>query len=267
MFAGYPAKRPWYPLASDVYQEVIPSAADEYPYPIKALFLYMGSVPFTHCPPGIVDPHPAGHVKSRFSSPLISPSAKPACTPITSFPDLTYLERWEFHRTHPSIAHRVSPVRQPAIASPNPTVRVYGEEMPVSLEALLLAIAEQLGMPGFGPGGFGAAGDLTRPEDLYLKMVANIAYGDSAADVCPDAGDEEVRIFLEARSHLPKSMFDPDRWKQAVGDAWWRKVIYVLNRGGRWWPYEYAWQGDQVRNKYGKLVNLYLEKPRPPGTR
>jgi anaerobic selenocysteine-containing dehydrogenase len=259
LFEGYPAKRPWYPLASDIYQEIIPSAGDQYPYPIKALFLYMGSPVYAL---------PAGHALI----PILQDTSKiPLFVAIditigeTSmyadyiFPDLTYLERWEFHRTHPSIPHRVSPVRQPAVASPNPTVRVYGEEMPVSLEALLLAIAEQLGMPGFGPGGLGAAGDLTRPEDFYLKMVANIAYGDSAADVCPDADDEEVRIFLEARSHLPKSMFDPDRWKQAVGDAWWRKVIYVLNRGGRWWPYEYAWQGDQVRNKYGKLVNLYLE--------
>ena len=175
------------------------------------------------------------------------------------FPDLTYLERWEFHRTHPSIAHRASPVRQPAIASPNAIVRVYGEDMPLSLEALLLGIAEQLGMPGFGPGGFDAGGDLTRPEDFYLKMVANIAYGDSPADVCPDADEEEVRVFLQARSHLPRSVFDPERWKRAVGEAWWRKVIYVLNRGGRWWPYEYAWVGEQVRGKYGKLLNLYLE--------
>ncbi|MDW8130793.1 MAG: molybdopterin-dependent oxidoreductase [Bryobacterales bacterium] len=260
LFAGYPAKRPWYPFASDIYQEVIPSAGDAYPYPIKVLFLYMGNPVYAL---------PAGHALI----PILQDTSKiPLFVAIdivigeTSmyadyiFPDLTYLERWEFHRTHPSIAHRVSPVRQPAIPSPNETVRVYGEEMPVSLEALLLAIAEQLGMPGFGPGGFGAAGDLSRPEDFYLRMVANIAYGDSAADVCPDADDEEVRIFLQARSHLPRSMFDPERWRRAVGDAWWRKVIYVLNRGGRWWPYQQAWDGEQVRNKYGKLVNLYLEK-------
>ena len=43
LFAGYPAKRQWYPLASDIYQETIPSAADGYPYPIKILLLYMGS--------------------------------------------------------------------------------------------------------------------------------------------------------------------------------------------------------------------------------
>ncbi|MFQ6001537.1 MAG: molybdopterin-dependent oxidoreductase, partial [Anaerolineae bacterium] len=40
---GYPAKRPWFPFAGNIYQEILPSAADEYPYPIKALFLHMGT--------------------------------------------------------------------------------------------------------------------------------------------------------------------------------------------------------------------------------
>ncbi len=43
LFKGYPAKRQWYPHASDIYQEIIPSVVDAYPYPIKAVFMYMGS--------------------------------------------------------------------------------------------------------------------------------------------------------------------------------------------------------------------------------
>jgi len=50
LFAGYPARRPWYPLSSDIYQEIIPSAGDGYPYPIKILFIHMGSP--DPCPPG-----------------------------------------------------------------------------------------------------------------------------------------------------------------------------------------------------------------------
>mgnify|MGYP005848125237 CR=1 FL=1 len=263
IFAGYPARRPWYPLASDVYQEVIPSAGDAYPYPIKALFLYMGSPVYAL---------PAGH---SLIPTLSDPDKIPllVCSDITIgetslyadyiFPDLSYLERWEFHRTHPSIVHKVSPVRQPAIASPNETVRVYGQEMPVSMEAVFLALAERLNLPGFGPGGFAGNGDLRRPEDFYLRMVANIAYGDSSSggDVCPDAGPDEIASFLNARKHLPKSMFDAEAWERSAGSDWWKKVIYVLNRGGRWWPYNEAWSGEQVKAKYGKLVNLYHEKP------
>ena len=41
LFEGYPAKRNWYPLASDIYEEIIPSIGDAYPY--RALFLYGGT--------------------------------------------------------------------------------------------------------------------------------------------------------------------------------------------------------------------------------
>ena len=43
IFSGYPAKRPWFPMASDIYQEILPSAQDGYPYPVKILIMYMGS--------------------------------------------------------------------------------------------------------------------------------------------------------------------------------------------------------------------------------
>jgi len=261
-FSGYPARRPWYPLASDVYQEVIPSCGDGYPYPIKALFLYMGAPVYAL---------PAGNqlipiLADTSKIPLFVTSdiviSEHSLYADYIFPDLTYLERWEYHRTHPSIVHRVSPVRQPAIASPNETARIYGEDLPVSMEAVFLALAEKLQMPGFGPGGFAPGADLVRPEDFYLKMAANVAFGDSStgADICPDASDEEVEAFLSARRHLPRSMFDADKWEKAVGSQWWRKVIYVLNRGGRWWSYAEAWSGGQTKAKYGKLVNLYLEK-------
>ncbi|NCP87866.1 molybdopterin oxidoreductase, partial [bacterium] len=43
IFSGYPAKRNWYPLSSDIYEEIIPSIGDAYPYPVKCLFTYMGA--------------------------------------------------------------------------------------------------------------------------------------------------------------------------------------------------------------------------------
>jgi anaerobic selenocysteine-containing dehydrogenase len=176
------------------------------------------------------------------------------------FPDLTYLERWEFHGSHPSVAPKIQPVRQPVIAPIPETVKVFGEEMPISLEAMLLAFAEQLGLPGFGKDGFGPGQAFTRPEDFYIRMVANVAAGDRAGDAVSDASDDEVTLFLASRRHLPKSVFDPARWEQAAGPALWRKVVYVLNRGGRFQDYAKAYVGDQVANKYAKQINLYQEK-------
>ncbi|MFN2238915.1 MAG: molybdopterin-dependent oxidoreductase [Thermoanaerobaculia bacterium] len=262
IFAGYPAKRPWYSLASDVYQEVIPSMGDAYPYPIKAYFLYMGA-PVYSLPAGnelipiLADPT---KIPLFVTSDIVISEHSAYADYI--FPDLTHLERWEFHRTHPSIVHKVSPVRQPAIAPIPETVTVFGETMPISMESVFMALAEYIGMPGFGPNGFKDGVDLNRPEDYYLKMVANVAYGDSSsgADIAPDASDEEIAIFRAARAHLPGSVFDFERWHKAVDDNWWKKVIYVLNRGGRWWSHAEAWNNGQTKAKYGKLVNLYLEK-------
>jgi len=260
LFAGYPAKRPWFPLSSDLYQEIVPSAGDAYPYPIKALFLYMGSPVYSL---------PAGHT----NIPILADVEKVPLF-VTSdivigetsmyadyiFPDLSYLERWEFHGSHPSVAPKIQPVRQPVIAPIPEAAKVFGEEMPISLEALLLAIAERLGLPGFGKDGFGPGQPFTRPEDFYLRMVANVAAGDRAGDEVPDASDEEVKLFLASRRHLPKTVFDAARWEQIVGTGLWRKVIYVLNRGGRFQDADKAYDGDKAANKYGTLINLYQEK-------
>jgi anaerobic selenocysteine-containing dehydrogenase len=263
IFNNYPSKRPWFPLATDVYQEDVPSIGDAYPYPVKILFLYMSAINYSL---------PAGHTVTEI---LSDPKKVPLL--ITSdivvgeastyadyiFPDVSYLERWEFHGSHPSVAWKVENVRQPAIAIPGwQTVKAYGEEMPLSLEAVLFALAEKLGLPGFGPDGMGAGKPFTRLEHLYLPEVANIAFGEKedGSDAVPDADDEEVRIFTEARKHLPKSVFDVDKWKAIVGDKLWRKVVYVLNRGGRYQNFAQGYAGDLVANKYGKQMNIYQEK-------
>ena len=96
IFEGYPAKRNWYPLASDIYQELIPSMGDAYPYPIKALFLYMGSPVYSL---------PAGNTNIDVLSdpnkiPLVVISdivvGETSMYADYIFPDLTNLERWEF---------------------------------------------------------------------------------------------------------------------------------------------------------------------------
>ena len=258
----YPAKRNWYPLASDIYQEVIPSLGDGYPYPAKALFLYMGSPIYSL---------PAGH---KLIEILSDPKKLPLFITFditigeTSmyadyiFPDTSYLERWEFNGSHPSVPFKVQGIRQPTIAPLVEEVKVFGQATPISLEAVMLGLAEKLGMKNFGKGGLGDGGDFTHPDDFYLRMVANLAFGEKedGSDVVPDADVEEMRLFEEARKHLPKSVYDPARWKAIVGDALWPKVVYVLNRGGRYQDFAKGYKGSQVANKYGRLVNIYQEK-------
>jgi len=257
IFADYPAKRNWWPLSSDVYEEILPSCADAYPYSIKALFSYMGAPTYSL---------PAGHTNIEaianleriplyFTSDIVIGPTTMYADYI--FPDLHYLERWEFHGSHPNMPIKVQPVRQPVIASPVQRVKVFGEEQPISYETVWLALAEQLGIPGFGPNGFGEGQPLTRPDDLYIRMVTNIAT--DGKEPVPDASQAEIDLFLKSRQHLPKSVFDAERWQKIAGAAW-PKVVYVLNRGGRFDTQEQGWKDDHVANKYGKYINLYSEK-------
>ena len=259
---GYPAKRPWFTLASDVYQEVVPSIGDQYPHPYKVLFTYMGTTVYSV---------PGGHKNIEV---LRDPEKLPLFVAIditvgeTSMyadyiiPDLTYLERWEFHGSHPSIIWKVQPVRQPAVKPLTDDVVVYGNKYPLGLEAFLLGIAERMNLPGFGPDGFGTGKPFTHPDHLYLRQVANIALGGKAdlSEAVPEADAAEIEIFKQARRHLPTSVFDYERWKSIVGDTVWPRVVYLLNRGGRFDDYDKAFDGEKVKNKYGKQINIYQEK-------
>lgn len=262
LFEGkYPSKRPWFPHATDVYQELLPSVEDEYPYPIKALLLYMGT-------PGYSLPAAQTQIQVLADTaklPLFIASdivvGESSMYADYIFPDLSFYERWEFQGSHPNNIWKVQPVRQPAIAPIPETVTVFGQEMPISTEAFMLAVAEKMGLPGFGPDELGGGQDLLRPEDFYLRMVANLAYGekDGGSDAVAEAGDDELAVFLKARRHLPASVFDAEKWKATMGPHW-RRVVTVLNRGGRFQEYEAAFDGEKVKNKYGKMICMYSEK-------
>ncbi len=275
LFDGnYPAKRNWYPLASDVYEEIIPSAGDAYPYPIKAAFMYMGS-PVYSLPAGntwIPILQDVEKLPLFVASDIIVGETSMYADYI--FPDVTYLERWEFGGSHPSITFKVQGVRQPTIAPLTPTVTVYGQEMAMQFEALLMAMAEKLELPNFGPNGLGDGVDYNHPDDLYLRMVANLGFGEAkdGSDSVKPASEEEIATFIAARAHLPKAVFEVERWKRIAGDQW-PLMVAVLERGGRFQAYEKGYPGDGVRpgsfdepyivptgTKFGKLINMYLEK-------
>jgi anaerobic selenocysteine-containing dehydrogenase len=262
LFEGYPARRNWYPLASDVYEEIIPSIGDGYPYPVKALFLYMGAPTYAL---------PAGHTNIEILRDLeklplfVASDVVIGSTSMYAdyvFPDLSYLERWEFQGSHPNVPLKVQPIRQPVMAPVPETCKVFGQETPIGFESMLLGLAERLALPGFGADGFGPGLHLQHPDDLYLRAVANVAFGEKpdGSQAVPDADAAELEQLVRARRHLPKSVFDPERWRAIVGDASWPKVAYVLNRGGRFEDHEKGYKGEMLAHPYAKLLNLYQEK-------
>ncbi len=262
---GYPARRPWFPHTGNVYQEVIPSIADGYPYRARALFLHKGTPVYSTA---------AG---DRMIETLVDTDALPlffACDIVIGetsmyadyiFPDMAIWERWGTPHITPACPVRQSKVRQPAVESPVETVTVFGEEQHVCLESIMLAIAERMGLPGYGPDGFGPGMPLTRPEHFYLKMVANIAAGDKPGDEVPAADAHEFEVFAAARRHLSPAVFDAERWRAAVrgldGRDWWPHVVTVLNRGGRYEDFDaYRRSDERLPHPFKGMFSLYVEE-------
>ena len=122
-------------------------------------------------------------------------------------PDLTYLERWGTPGSTPDVPTRQSKVRQPAAIPLTEDVTVDGEKMPLCMETFLIAVAKQLHLTGFGKNAFGQGMDFDRPEDWYLKLMANQAYGNDEKDAVPDAEDHEIELFRQAQAASPQIGF------------------------------------------------------------
>ncbi|HHK60880.1 MAG TPA: molybdopterin oxidoreductase, partial [Desulfobacterales bacterium] len=125
LFEGYPAKRPWYPFTGNLYQEIIPSAADRYPYGCQALWLHKGT-------PGFATP--AGQTALEIlADPAIIPLvfATDIVVGETSmyadyiFPDTAIWERWGTPHTTPDVPQRASKIRQPTVEPMTEVVKVF----------------------------------------------------------------------------------------------------------------------------------------------
>ncbi len=259
LFSGYPAKRPWYPYTSNLYQEVIPSAGDGYPYPVKVLFLHKGT-PVLSCP--------AGHKQIDILRDTKKVPLFIACDIVIGetsmyadyiFPDTTAWERWGTPHITPAMLVTVSKVRQPVVAPLVETTTVGGVEMPINLEAFLLALGKKLGLPGIGRDAFGPGKDFDHQDDWFLKPIANIAMGDAEGDAVPAASAEEMELFRQARRHLPPFVFDEERLRKAAGEAYWPHVVYVLNRGGRFEDSDRMHKGNRQSHPFKGIFQLFVE--------
>ncbi len=259
---GYPAKRTWYPYTGSVYQEVIPSVADGYPYPIKALYLHKGtpgfSVPGANAILEIL--RDTKKIPLFFADDIVIGESSMYCDYI--FPDTAIWERWGTPHAAPNIATVCSKVRQPAVESMVETCKVFNRQQPISMESVMLAIAEKLQASGYGKDGFGPGSDFLTRDDYFLKMVANIASGDkNGKDRVKPASSEEVKIFRNARRHLTPAVFDEQYWKKAVGnnEDLWRATITVLNRGGRFEAAGDAYKGAYVKHQFKSQFHIFAE--------
>ncbi len=179
---GYPAKRPWFPLAlHGNWQEIIPSIGAGYPYPVKCLINHMGNVLYST---------PAA--KDKFTEILKDTKKLPLLISFTIvisetdalsdyiLPDRHFLERYSTTHTAPAILTKVSQFRAPVVEPVFPNTRLE--------EDVLIEIAKRMGLPGYGDDGFGPGMPLNTAWDWYKKCFINIA---GEGDGVPGATEEE----------------------------------------------------------------------------
>ena len=259
---GYPAKRTWYPYTGSVYQEVIPSAADGYPYPIKALYLHKGtpgmSVPGANSTLEIL--RDTKKIPLFIADDIVIGESSMYCDYI--FPDSAIWERWGTPHAAPNITTAASKLRQPAVESIVERCTVFGRQQPISMESLMLAIAEKMQLSGMGKDGFGPGLDFRAREDFFVKMAANMAYGDKGGkDKVKPASAGEMKVFRDARRHLSKAVYEESYWKKAVGgdDDLWRRTVTVLNRGGRFEDASKSYDGEHMHHKFKSQYHIFAE--------
>lgn len=249
---GYPAKRPWFPVPGNLCHEVLPSAEAGYPYSLNALFLHRHSPLNSH--PGA---HRLAEVMKKADKVRLIVSFDVTMGDSSAYadyvlPDLTYLERFSQESVYPSQQYQVTQLGQP-------TTRAFPGPRPV--EQFYLDLMTAMGLPGVGEDAFGEGAHFRTVEDYWLKMAANVAYAEPPV---PDADAEELRIFTEARRRALGDTYDEKRWRAAVTAEEWPKVVYVLNRGGRFDgqapDHAEGYEGEWLRHRYAGECVFYNPK-------
>jgi len=225
---GYPAKRPWFPLALNYnWQELIPSIAQGYPYPIKALINYYGSLPYTT--PAARDVAVATLKDTKKVPLLVSidvTMGELSALADYILPDTTYLERWSEEHVSPAILTATSGVRQPVVGTVDPKTGAYTPIFPQTkmMEDILIAIGLKLGLPGIGQDAFGPGDHLYHAWDWHRHLIANLA--------------------MEGEGVLP-------------GKSETEQSAYLLARGGRFENPDKAYKGDHLAHAYKNEAWFY----------
>lgn len=230
---GYPARRPWFPYATHGnYQEVIPSAAEGYPYPIKALITYWNAWPYST--PALRKTFEE-YVKDEKKLPLFVAISlnmgEVAAFADYVLPDTTYLEKWAFPGMTPTILTKATPLQQPVVGKLdgkdigsvpfNPDApNVYTPVLPdtKTVGDIHIGLAKALGLPGVGEKAFQDGSPLNTYWDYYKKGLQN----------------------------LSKNTGKP--------------IAEIVAKGGVFEDAGNEYDGKYLKYKYGNLIHIYIEQ-------
>jgi len=246
----YPTKAPWYPLSPALSSEYLTSALNGYPYRLKAMILWSANPVY-----GIAGM--ASQVKEKLADPKELPliiSVDPFINESNTYadyivPDSVLYESWGWASAWGAHLTRVSTARWPVI---EPALPKNAEGETIQMESFFIAVAKRMGLAGFGDGAIkdraGNSYPLNRAEDFYLRAASNVAYDGSAV---ADATDKEMALTgVDRIAPMLRQTLKPEEW---------RKVAYIYARGGRFEDGDQAYQGELLKHRYKKPMQIYDE--------
>lgn len=250
----YPSELPWYPLTPpNMPGEHLLSHANASPFRYKCWINWTGNVIYGH-----------GGLKRAVDKHLRDPKELPLIVGIDTFhnetnayadylvPDPCMYEVWGgFSSAWAGVLTKMSTARWPAV-SPRQEKSAAGE--PVCMELFCIEAAKRLGLPGFGdqaiPGADGTLYPLHTPQDYYLRLAANVAW--FKGQVLPAPSERDIalsgisRILPDIERVLPPQERGP--------------VAAVYSRGGRFAPYGASYEGEEVKAKWERPLQVYNEE-------
>ncbi|OAT36307.1 tetrathionate reductase subunit TtrA [Proteus myxofaciens] len=248
----YPAKAPWYPFAAGQLTEQLGSALEGYPYSLKAWITNMTNPVY-----GV-----AG-MRQVMETRLKDPKHLPLIIGIDAFmnettaladyivPDTHNFESWGFSAPWSGVQVKASTARWPIV---EPRVAKTSEGQPISMETFCIAVAKVLNLPGFGDDAIedmeGNFYPINSAEDYYLRVAANMAFiGEKPVSI---ATNEDI-LLSGVDAILPKI-------KSTLKKEEVLRVAYIYTRGGRFAPYEKAWDGDKTGPQWKKPLQIWNEE-------
>lgn len=246
----YPARAPWYPFSNSVQSEYLPSALNGYPYKLKACLFWATNPVYGQaglmntCARELADPK---HIPLMVCVDAFMTETAGLCDYVV--PDVALYEGYGCAAPWAGPLAKVSSVAWPCVDSP---VGKTAQGDPVCMETFLIALAKRLGLPGFGPEAIkdkdGGLHPLERPEDWYLRAVANMAFD---AQPVPEAAAEDILASgLDRLEDGLRRVLRPEERLRAA---------YVLCRGGRFDPLEKGRQGELLAERWEKPVQIWNE--------
>lgn len=245
----FPAKAPWYPFVAGQLTELLASALEGYPYPLKAWISNMTNPLY-----GV-----AG-LRGVAEDKLKDPARLPLFIAIDAFmnettaladyivPDTHNFESWGFSAPWAGVASKATTARWPVVAA---ATRRTADGQPVSMEAFCIAVAKRLGLPGFGDNAItdpqGNRYPLNRAEDYYLRLAANIAFM-GKAPVAEASPEDHTLTGVQRLLPVMAQTLKADEVS---------RVAFVYSRGGRFAPDKSGRADNRVGNAWEKPLQIW----------